>query len=224
MLLKVHGIGKQKIKYKNHNNIEFDSLESYLLLAKKAISKFANSFFVGLSKKMLNDEDAICSVANAIMMADWRWDENYTNNKGTKKTKYSYRNQCALWAIQTYVTKNHSKPKHINKIYSLDHKSDTNDEISIHECIQDNTSYSPEKLAILSEEKEEIENFINRIFELNCLSDRQKDYIKLYYLEGYTFEKIGQKYNITREAVRQGLNKGIQAIKDLIGVVNESKI
>ncbi len=215
MLLKVHGVGKQKIKYKDHNNIKFDSLEEYLLLAKKAISKFANSFFIGLSKKMLNDEDAICSVANAIMMADWRWDENYNNDKGTKKTKYSYRNQCALWAIQTYVTKNHTKSKHINKIYSLDHKNTEDDNISIHEYIHDKDSQSPEQLSILAEERAEIDKFIKKIFELNCLSDRQKDYIRLYYLEGYTFEKIGNKYNITREAVRQGLNKGIQAIQGL---------
>lgn len=217
MLLQVNGIGKQKIKYKNHTTIEFDSLDSYLLLAKKAISKFANTIYSGLSSKMLKDEDAICSVANAIMMADWRWDDNYKSSNGTKKSRYSYRNQCALWAIQTYATKNNKKSKHINNIYSLDYKANSMDnEISIHECIQDSSSYSPEKLAIIKEDNENIQTLIDNILNLNCLSDRQKDYIRLYYLEGYTFDKIGKKYGITREAVRQGLNKGIESIKALI--------
>ena len=91
MLLQLNGIGNQKIQYKDHSTLKFDSLDQYMLLAKKSISKFSNQFYNGLSSKMLKDEDAIASVANAIMMADWRWDENYQNDKGTKKTKYSYR-------------------------------------------------------------------------------------------------------------------------------------
>lgn len=218
MLLQVNGIGKQKIKYKDHDTLQFDSLDSYLLLAKKAISKFANSMYSGLASKMLKDEDAICAVANAIMMADWRWDDNYKSPNGTKKTKYSYRNQCALWAIQTYATKNKKRSKHIKNMYSLDYKStNTEQEMSIHECIQDDSSYSPETLAIMNENKNDTKALIDSIFNLNCLSDRQKDYIRLYYLEGYTFDKIGKKYGITREAVRQGLNKGIESIKNLIG-------
>lgn len=217
MLLQVNGIGKQKIKYKNHKDIEFDSLDTYLLLAKKAISKFANSIYNGLSTKMLKDEDAICSIANAIMMADWRWDDNYQSSNGTKKTRYSYRNQCALWAIQTYATKNNKKSKYIKNMYSLDYNySDSSEEISVHECIEDDTAYAPDTIAILNEDKTNTQEVINNIFKLDCLTDRQKDYIRLYYLEGYTFEKIGKKYGITREAVRQGLNKGIHIIKSLI--------
>lgn len=217
MLLQVNGIGKQKIKYKNHEEIEFDSLDSYLLLARKAISKFANSIYNGLSAKMLKDEDAICAIANAIMMADWRWDDNYKSPNGTKKTKYSYRNQCALWAIQTYATKNNKKSKHIKNMYSLDYQySNAPDDMSVHECVEDDSAYAPDTIAILNEDKANTEDLIDNIFKLDCLTDRQKDYIRLYYLEGYTFEKIGKQYGITREAVRQGLNKGINTIKSLV--------
>ena len=85
MLLQINGIGNQKIEYKDHSQLEFDSLNTYITLAKKSISKFSNQFYNGLSSKMLKDEDAISSIANAIMMADWRWDDNYQNDKGTKK-------------------------------------------------------------------------------------------------------------------------------------------
>jgi RNA polymerase sigma factor (sigma-70 family) len=209
MLLQINGIGDHKIKYKDQSKIEFDTLDTYLLLAKKAISKFANQIFNGLSKKMLKDEDAVSSVANSIMMADWRWDENYVNKQGTKKTKYSYRNQCALWAIQTYVSKIYKKPKKINNVYSLDfHNEDL--ECSTHEYIEDKNSRPPEE-----EQKQELSTLIENILDIDYLSDRQKDYIRLYYFEDHTFEQIGKKYDITREAVRQGLNKALNLLRNI---------
>jgi RNA polymerase sigma factor (sigma-70 family) len=214
MLLQINGIGNQKISYKDHAEIKFDTLDTYLLLAKKAISKFANKIFNGLSQKMLKDEDAVSSVANAIMMADWRWDENYTNEQGTKKTKYSYRNQCALWAIQTYVSKIYQKPKKIKNVYSLDFNNEDMDSSS-HEFIQDHRVKTPDQELIEKETSTSLSMLIDNILSIDYLSDRQKDYIKLYYFEDYTFEKIGKKYGITREAVRQGLNKALDLIKDL---------
>jgi RNA polymerase sigma factor (sigma-70 family) len=216
MLLQLNGVGKQKIKYKDHNSIEFDTLPTYLLLAKKAISKFANTFYSGLSKKMLKDEDAVASVANAIMMADWRWDDNYKNEKGTKKNKYSYRNQCALWAIQTHITKNYKHSKKMPKnIISLDYEKD-NSELSVHQRITDNSVQSPIEKLIKEEEDSLMKKNLNDLIDNVGLSDRQKDYIRLYYYESYTFEKIGKKYGITREAVRQGLNKAIDIVRGVI--------
>ena len=219
MMLQMQGVGKQKINYKDHSNIEFDSLHAYIILAKKAISKFGNQFYNGLSAKMLKDEDAIANIANAIMMADWRWDDNYTNTKGTKKTKYSYRNQCALWAIQTYVTKNHkfASTKPHKNVVSLDFNIGSEDDSSTIESLtQDYKAESPLDILIKAEQQQDLTDTINNLLSLDCISTRQKDYIRLYYFDGYTFEKIGKKYNITREAVRQGLNKAISIIKDSI--------
>lgn len=221
MLLQLNGVGNQKIQYKDHSEINFDSLDHYITLAKKSIAKFSNQFYQGLSAKMLKDEDAISSVANAIMMADWRWDENYQNEKGTKKTRYSYRNQCALWAIQTYITKDHKKDKKFKKkFFSLDHitESDANAPSTPHNFTQDEKMMSPDDILIQKEDKEELSKLIESLLSLDCLTPRQKDYIKLYYFESYTFEKIGQKYGITREAVRQGLNKAINMIKETVSV------
>ena len=150
MLLQLNGIGKQKISYKDHTDIQFDSLSNYMTMAKKTIAKFANKVYNGLSNKMLKDEDAIASVANAIMMADWRWDENYQNDKGTKKTKYSYRNQCAIWAIQTYATKNHTKSKKnkglSKQIYSLNHENNDFDTGAAYHRIEDDSMLRPEEI------------------------------------------------------------------------------
>jgi RNA polymerase sigma factor (sigma-70 family) len=211
MLLQINGIGKQKISYKDHKEIKFDSLSSYIVLAKKAISKFSHS----MSSKMLKDEDAVAAVANALMMADWRWDENYKNKQGTKKTKYSYRNQCAIWAIQTYLSKEYQKNKKFKNIYSLDYSFD-NEDGSVHNSVEDKKRLTPEDITIEKEQKDNSEKLVKMILSLDCISDRQKDYIELYYLHSKTFDFIGKKYGITREAVRQGLNKAISTIRSNI--------
>lgn len=215
MLLQLNGVGDQKIKYKDHSEIKFDSLDIYLLLAKKAISKFSSKFYNGLGSKMLKDEEAISSVANAIMMADWRWDIDYQNEQGTKKTKYSYRNQCALWAIQTHVTKIYTHRKRLanKKIYSLDHNKD--DSVNIHELVNDKSEKDPGYDLMQKEDDENLKHNIETLLNSSLLSDRQRDYIKLYFYESYTFEKIGKKYGITREAVRQGLNKALDIIRSV---------
>lgn len=210
MLLQMNGVGKQKLDYKDHSSIKFDDLKTYILLAKKAISKFGPKFYNGLSAKMLKSEDAISFVTNAIMMADWRWDENRLGSTGKKKTKYSYRNQCALWAIQTYVSKEHKVSKN-NKSYSLDYSIE--DGTDLHSISADDSCEPPDSIVMKIEERENLSSLINQLLSLNTLSDRQKDYIKLYYFESQTFEQIGNKYGITREAVRQGLNKGLDIIR-----------
>lgn len=216
MLLQLNGIGEQKIEYKDHTKIKFDDLRTYVLLAKKAISKFGPKFYAGLSAKMLRDEDAISSIANAMMMADWRWDENRLGLNGAKKTKYSYRNQCALWAIKTYVSKEHKHLKK-NKVYSFDYMTE-DDDSSLHSWSADMRVQQPDQIVMHNEEAHNLSSLIEQLLSLDNLSDRQKDYIRLYYFEGHTFEQIGKKYGITREAVRQGLNKAIGIIKEVVSV------
>lgn len=213
MIVQIEGIGTPKIQYKDPNTIEFDSLSSYILLAKKSISKFANNFYNGLATNMLKDEDAISSVAHAIMMADWRYDENYTNKDGEKKTKYSYRNQCALWAIQTHVTKS-SKKRPKKKVYSIDYCDDA-DSMSYLSKI-DSKAKNPETIMIEKEQKEAIHSLVSTLLDLDCFSAKQKDYIKLYFFDNCTFEEIGKRYGLTREAVRQSMYKALNLIRESI--------
>jgi RNA polymerase sigma factor (sigma-70 family) len=214
MLLQINGIGDQKIKYKDHTNIEFDSLNSYLLLAKKSISKFANKIFAGLSKKMLNDEDAISSIANSIMMADWRWDQNRRGEHGQGKTKYSYRNQCAIWAIQSYVTRQYGKKnKFRQQTVSLDQQYQ--DDLYIKDIVSNGTISTIDSI-IDNEEQNILKKDIEAILDSGILSDRQVAYIKMYFFENMTLEQIGKNFSITREAVRQGLNKAYDTLRSII--------
>jgi RNA polymerase sigma factor (sigma-70 family) len=164
---------------------------------------------------MLNSEDAIANVANCIMMADWRWDDKRKGKTGKQKNKYSYRNQCAIWAIKSYMTRKKNKYSK-EPIVDLDVKYQ-NEDLSLLNLLP-NKSKTPIDIAIDKETKKEIHDMAYAIFsEKNTyLSDRQKDCLKLYYIEGMTFAQIGKKYSITREAVRQNIKKAISKIRSLM--------
>lgn len=208
--MQLEKIGSQKITYKDPSNIEFSTLDQYLLMARKTISKFSNKFYHGLAAKMLKDEDAISNIAYALMMADWRYDENYTDEEGQQKTKYSYRNQCALWAMKSYVTKENKKTKTTKKIRSLNHVNNGKD---VYALIDDTKTSTPEDQILQIEEKQITHSRINTLLNSEGVSNKQREYIKLYYLNGYTFQQIGDMYGLTREAIRQSIIKGLNTIR-----------
>lgn len=190
------------------NNVQFDELNIYLNLAKKTINKFGGS----LAKEMLKSEDAISDVASAIMQGDWKWDANRTGKTGQKKTRYSYRNQCAIWAIQTYATKKYKAPKKS----SLDFAKD-DDSSNMKERIPSKEK-DPCTILIEKESEDIFHQDIIDILNSDLVTDNQREYIKLYYFEGYTLEKVGKRFNITREAVRQNIHKALRSIKNLVNV------
>jgi RNA polymerase sigma factor (sigma-70 family) len=187
---------------------EYDSLDTYLNLAKKTISKFGSKFYSGLSKEMLQNSDAISDVATAIMYADWRYDPDRAGKSGEKKTLYSYRNQCALWAIKTYISKKYKKSK--NMSLDFDYNEDSE---SLNSHIADTRVQSPVDCLI---EKESQENLFKDILDLldnKVLSDKQKEQIRLYYIQNETLSFIGKKYGVSREAVRQNIKRGLEIIR-----------
>lgn len=189
----------------------FDSLATYTHLAKKIISKLGTKFYPGLSKEMLSNEDAIADVATALMYADWRYDENRTGASGEKKTLYSYRNQCALWAIKTYVTQKTKK----KKISSIDYSNDDFDHSSMSMNIPDHKTQNPLEFLIEQEETNIVNNSMEEILNSNILNDKQRDQIKMYFYEDKTLSEIGQRFGVSREAVRQNIKRGINNIRKL---------
>lgn len=194
------------------DTVQYDSLSSYISLAKKTISKFSPQFYNALSREMLCNEEAVSDVATALMFADWRFDANRKGKNGQNKTLYSYRNQCALWAIKTYVTK---KYKDKNKVgVSLDQHlfADTNN-INRYDLISNNLAENPLTIIINKESKQEISKNIQLLLDNSQISERQKQQIKMYYFENLTLAKIGKHFNISREAVRQSINRALKILK-----------
>jgi len=183
---------------------QFDSLSTYIDLAKKTISKFSGKFYGSLRNEMLSNEDAISDVATAIMQADWKWDKDRVGKTGLQKTKYAYRNQCAIWAIQTYVTKKYKT----KKSYSLDNINLSENNTSSYDFLS-GSERDPLEIIIENEEKENLSNCIDELLNSPMITEKQKDQLKMYFFDDMTLNAIGQKYGVTREAVRQNIKKAI---------------
>ena len=207
-MLDIGGIGNQKIAYKDHSEIEFLSLEEYTTMAKKIISKMS----AGFNRTFLNSDDIISYVANAIMMADWRWDSEYNSKEGRKKSQYAYRNQCAIWAIKTFV----SKKMYKNNCFSLEDNISESDERNNLNFYPDEKQEDPSIIIEINDAYLQIKQDVDDLLNSGILTDKQKEYVSLYYLEGLTLEKIGHKFGITREAVRQNINKSLEKIRYFI--------
>lgn len=190
---------------------EYPSLSFYTELAKKTINKFGSKMYMGLTKEMLSNEDAIADVAHALMVADWKYDDKRIGKvTGKQKTRYSYRNQCALWAIQTYATKAKKKK---NYHFSIDNYVDGEEESSFESVLADERQL-PALEYILNQEKTDLTNeLLDTIFSSNILTEKQAKQLQLYYIEGLTLQEIGEQFNITREAVRQSIKNGINKLK-----------
>jgi RNA polymerase sigma factor (sigma-70 family) len=185
--------------------MEYETLDSYMRIAKKTISKFAAKMYPSLVKEMLNNDETVSEIAEAIMIADWKWDGERKGKKtGMGKNLYSYRNQCAIWAIKTYVTQ---KYRRSNK------EKAQQDYIKSVSFSRDDDPY---KIISEKELQNNIKIDINRIIEIVPLSEKQRDQLKLYYYEDKTLSDIGKIYNVTREAVRQNINKSLTIIKKYV--------
>lgn len=190
---------------------QYDSLSTYINLAKKTISKFGPKFYNGLSAEMLKNNDAVSDVATAIMYADWRFDPDRKGKSGQQKTLYSYRNQCAIWAIKTYVTNKYKKQNSTNTI-SLDFNINDN-ESSMHSAICDDKALDPLDVVMQDEESRNLSDNLNHLLEHSELSEKQKIQIKMYYLENHTLSYIGKHFGVSREAVRQNIKRAMEIIR-----------
>jgi len=189
---------------------QYDTLEEYTSTAKKIIAKYNSRS--GINNNFLKNEDVISDVASAIMYADWKWDSDRVGKvTGKKKTKYSFRNQCAIWAIKTYITNIKKK----NKINVLDIDLQDNKEF-VSNYIEDTRHEEPIVNAETNEYYADIRDLIDQITTSDLLTDKQKEQIQMYYLDEMTLSQIGKVYGVTREAVRQNIKKGIKAIQEAI--------
>lgn len=191
---------------------QYDSLDTYISLAKKTISKFGPKFYSGLSKEMLMNNEAVSDIATAIMYADWRFDPEREGKSGLKKTLYSYRNQCAIWAMKTYVT-NKYKNKSKNKQMSLDYK-DEDSSLELLGRLEDKKCIEPIDQLIENESKNELSSNIQSLLSNDLLSEKQKQQIRMYYFDNETLSSIGKKFGVSREAIRQSIKRALEIIKE----------
>ena len=172
--------------------------------------KFAPKFYPGLRMELLNNDDAVSDIAHAIMQADWKWDANRKGHEGKTKSKYSYRNQCAFWAIKTYISQKYKKK---NSSLSLDAVITDDEGNTFAQSLHDNSSNDPYILVSEKEQSDNLKTIINRLISSDLLTDKQRQQIRMYYFEDKTLLEIGNTFGVTREAIRQNIQKGINRIR-----------
>lgn len=200
-------IGTPKTQYPPVNNDNFETLDTYLTLAKKIIQKLASKYHSKLGIEMLKNEDSVSYVATALMFADWKWDENYKGPTGKVKTKYAYRNQYAIWAICNYVKRSVTS----EKMASLHNVN----EMQIYSVLHDRKNL-PINQVIHNDLLEYLDKLISKGVGQNRLSQRNVDIVKLYYLHRLPFHKIATQYNLSKEGVRQIVHRTVKKLKYVV--------
>jgi RNA polymerase sigma factor (sigma-70 family) len=197
--------------------MKYETLATYRMIAQKAVKRLAPKFYTNLSTEILSNEEALGEIVNAIITADWKWDsERVGKESGQKKTLYSYRNQCVIWAIKTYIT---NKYKSASRVQSINRTKNNGDNSPFEEQVEDTKILEPIDLLIENEYHSNTNKLVTELFNSNILTNKQKEQIKLYYFHDLTLAQIGAKYGTTREAVRQNIKKGLETIGS---VFNES--
>ena len=74
----------------------------------------------------------------------------------------------------------------------------------------------PYEIASDKEQTEQLKTTINKLLDSQILSDKQRNQIKKYYFEEKTLLQIGKEYGVTREAIRQNIQKGLNRIRSYV--------
>ena len=205
------GIGDHQTEYPETYEDNFETNEEYLTIAKKIIRTFAPRFGAELAEQMLRSDDAISNMATAVMMADWRWNPEYRSKQGTVRTRRSYRNQCCLWAMQSYISRQkYNKQNHMSLDTML---SGSASEFTLQEIIPDFAQCSPEDTIVEKEHLRFVNSTVKKILGSKYLTEQQANFIERHHIDGETLVSIGNDFGISREAVRQSIERGITNIR-----------
>ena len=204
MPVDIVGIGATQKKYPNPEEREFETLSDYLGHAQRIIGYFAPRIRGGLSREMLASEDAIANVANAIMIADWTWDEKYTGKNGKVCSRHTYRNLRGIWAIKSYLVRRKRRGKY--PVSSINTEVDEEGG-QLYSILSDESS-SPLDRLLHSEMREVLEEIIS----CGIITERQEEYVRLHYFDSMSFSDIGKQHGVSRQAVHDAVTRAINKL------------
>jgi RNA polymerase sigma factor (sigma-70 family) len=187
----INRIRELRVEYKEKPKEYYCSLDEYILMAKKSIAKFASP----LAKGLLRNDDFISEIAHSIMMADWRW-----NGLGDR---VGYRSKCANWAIKVNLRK--LKKNTDLKILSLNYDinyDNGNDNVGLYNIIEDKRLNNYPK-SINTE----------AIFEKSGLTDKQKQLLIMYYIDGMKLREIAEQVGTTPQNINKIIRTSVKKIK-----------
>jgi len=191
-----------KLPQKNNDN-KLKTLKEYMNIAKRCISYFGNETTI---KIMINNEDAISYVIEHIIIGDIKWD----SSRGM--SAYNYRNNCARWAILSWMflrqKKIKNKPESITEIIYKNNHSGT----WKHETIENLKTKNPLQEAINNEEKEELKKYLTNA----NLSEREMLCIEYKFFDNMTYKEIADILNVNKYVPQLTINKALRKIRKYV--------
>ena len=205
MKLIIKDIDADKIRknqtFENKNpEVEMLSLDEYLNIAKKCIAYFANR---DLRSQMLKSEDAVSFVAEHLMSATCRW----SPDKG--RTLRSYHNQCAIWAIQNWM----SRLAKTREVLSINKEIGGDDDTcQLYEILEDKRDLS------FSETKyQEMRTEIRSMIDGSGLSEMEKDCLTKKFLDHMSVKEISKDINKVDKFVYNIIQRAIKKLRKSCG-------
>jgi len=213
------GIGNPKKQYPDAHTKNFESMSTYIRIAKQIISKQAPKYRSGLASEMLKSEDAVSNVVTSIMWADWIWTPNYKGKRGKSKTQRSLRSQYAQYAIMGYVKRQTRK----GKSFSLESTPNNEYDDYSPDIYEDSKAKNPFKLAEINDLNDQLQHIMARAISCNTIKERDVNLIKLYYIDELPYSRIAAQHNMSVEGVRQCVKNGIKKLRKIaqIGLRDE---
>jgi RNA polymerase sigma factor (sigma-70 family) len=178
------------------------SMKEYIDIAKRCIAHFASR---DLKRQMLKSEDAISFVAEHLMYATCRWEQE----KG--RTLRSYHNQCAIWAIQNWMSRlsNARDLKSLNFEVTEEGKDGR---VQFYEIIEDKRD-----LSFSDVKNEEMRNEIKSIIADSSLNDMEKRCVINRFIDHMKVKEIACEINKTDKFVYNIIDRAIKKLRRSCG-------
>jgi len=172
-------------------DVEYFTLSQYIDIVKKCIAAFCTR---SMASSMLNDEDAISFMVEELIVGTAAF-----NNHGSLQGYLCLR---AKWGIKRWV----ALQKKSVRNYSLDYVPENHTK-TLYESVMDPNSPDP-----TNNTEQNYYDSVSNI--MNLITERQRECLSMYLLDGLRQTDIARKLGISREAVRQHLNNGLTKIKN----------
>lgn len=166
----------------------------------KIADRILHSSYPNSYQSIINDSEKFGTIVNAVMTADWKYDVERVSHYEGNASLYGYRKQRVFWAI--------------NKIYSTKNKEivleDVHEQRIINEVPELSKNYDVEH-------RDEMERLGENIDKSKVLSNQEKKYLKLIFLDNKSIDDIADMFSVDKAALRNNVKNGLKKL----GIHNE---
>lgn len=190
----------------NETSEPFLTDKEYTAATKKIIKHFTRRS-KRLSQILIKDTDIFHNIKFKIMKADWRWKPD------GGRTRYSWRNQCGIWAIQEAIDEVKQKYEDMkDRPLSLSYsKLGSEDKYKLSDFLN---SSEPDPQHILSKEETDKQNKkeIAQLIKAANLTETEITYLNLW-AEGQTYQEIAKRFDIKNQSVGSIVKKALHKMR-----------